>query len=57
MTDVFYDPQNSQLTIAMKLDEVSLIEDNGSYVITFENVNEIEFYWPDQRLWRAVKDG
>ena len=55
-TSVFYDPQSRQITMAT--DDINSItvlrEDDGTTLITFDDVDEIEFHWPDERLWRAV---
>lgn len=57
MTDVFYDPSNKQMTIAvLQASDVSMHkEDDGSYLFCFENIEDVEFFWPDDRIWRAVK--
>lgn len=57
MTSVFYDPANKQMTVAIDqgTDMASIQESDGSVLVTFENVNEIEFFWPDDRIWRPVK--
>ena len=56
MTSVFYDPQNRQITLATdEVDEVTVTKErDGTTLITFDNVDEIEFFWPDDRIWRAV---
>lgn len=55
-TSVFYDPQNRQITVATDdVKSISMLkEEDGTTLITFEDVDEIEFYWPDERLWRAI---
>ena len=56
MTTVFYDPQNKQITLAAEeCDNVTVTkEDDETMLVTFDNVEEIEFFWPDERIWRAV---
>ena len=57
MTSVFYDPQNRQITVAVESisEAMMTFEEDGSILFSFENVEDIEFYWPDERIWRAVQ--
>jgi tRNA(Phe) wybutosine-synthesizing methylase Tyw3 len=57
MNSVFYDPANKQITVALMgtQDMAVITEEDGSVLVTFENVEDIEFFWPDDRIWRAVK--
>lgn len=57
VTNVFYDAYNQHITIAVdSIEEAMMVEeDDGSILFSFEQVKDIEFYWPpDEQMWRAV---
>ncbi len=57
VTTVFYDGYNRHMTVAVdSIDQVMMVnEDDGSVLFSFEAVEDIEFFWPDEKIWRPVK--
>jgi hypothetical protein len=55
-TTVLYDPQARCITLAVTdLRAITLLEEDDVTLITFEDVDEVEFVWPpDEKMWRAV---
>lgn len=55
MTSVFYDPLRHQITMVTDHGEWSSFVEDGHTVVSFENVDEVEFFWDSEEpLWRAV---